>query len=87
MLCALLAPLHLETHFVHTIPWNDVPFLLKCSPKIPYNVYEALRQTDTRCYCVYCNMSGKSGSVLAVIVFTVTCLEKVGWYSLLLCLL
>ena len=32
--CALLAPLHLETHFVHTIPWNDVPLLFKCSPKI-----------------------------------------------------
>ena len=31
---ALLAPLHLETHFVHTIPWNCVPLLFKCSPKI-----------------------------------------------------
>ena len=29
-----LAPLFLETHFVHTIPWNDVPLLLKCTPKI-----------------------------------------------------
>ena len=27
-------PLHLETHFVHTISWNDVPLLFKCSPKL-----------------------------------------------------
>ena len=33
MWCALLAPLHLKTHLVHTIPWNDVPSLFKCSPK------------------------------------------------------
>ena len=33
MLCALLAPLHLKTHFVHQIP-NDVPLLIKCSAKI-----------------------------------------------------
>ena len=33
MWCALLSPLHLEIHFVHTIPWNDVPSLLKRSPK------------------------------------------------------
>ena len=50
MWCALLAPFHLESHFVHTIPWNDVPLLFKCSP-----VYETLRQTDTRCYCSYHN--------------------------------
>ena len=34
MRCALFAPLHLETHFVHTIPWIDVPLLFKGSPKI-----------------------------------------------------
>ena len=32
--CALLARLHLDTHFVYTIPWNDAPLLFKCSPKI-----------------------------------------------------
>ena len=31
---ALFAPLHLETHFVHMVPWNDVPLLFKSSPKI-----------------------------------------------------
>ena len=34
MWCELFAPLYLETHFVHIIPWNDVPLLFKCSPKI-----------------------------------------------------
>ena len=34
MWCAFLAPLHLETHFAHTIARNDVPLLFKCSPKI-----------------------------------------------------
>ena len=34
MWCALLAPLHLETHFVNTIPWNDIPLLFNCSSKI-----------------------------------------------------
>ena len=43
MRCALLAPLHAETNFVHTIPWNDVPLLFKCSPKI---LIESARLSD-----------------------------------------
>ena len=31
MCCALLTPLHVKTHFVYTIPRNDVPLLFKCS--------------------------------------------------------
>ena len=34
MWCAFLVPLRFETHFVNTIPWNDVLLLFKCSPKI-----------------------------------------------------
>ena len=34
MWCALLSPLCFKTDFVHTIPWNDVPLLFKCSSKI-----------------------------------------------------
>ena len=45
MWCALLAILHLKTHFVHTIPWNDVPLLFKCSPKI---LIMSVRHSDKR---------------------------------------
>ena len=31
MWCELIAPLRFETHFVHTIPWNDIPILFKYS--------------------------------------------------------
>ena len=40
---SLLAPLDLETHFVHTVFWNDVPLLFKCSPKI---VIMSVRHSD-----------------------------------------
>ena len=68
MCCALLTPLHLKTHFAQTIPWNDAPLLFKYSPKVPIlNVCEALRQTDTRCYCSYhkfCKADGRSGILM-----------------------
>ena len=43
MWCAFLSPLHLETHFVHTVPWNDVPLLFKCSPK---SIIMSVRRPD-----------------------------------------
>ena len=49
MWCALVAPLRFETHFVHTIPWNDVPLLFKCSPKI---LIISLRRSDKQTHVV-----------------------------------
>ena len=46
MWCALLTPVHLETHFIYRVPWNDVPLLFKCSTINHYNDCEALRQTS-----------------------------------------
>ena len=34
MWCALLSPLRFKTDYGHTIPWNDVTLLFKCSSKI-----------------------------------------------------
>ena len=45
----LLVPLHLETYFVHTIPWNDVPLLFKCSPKI---LIMSVRRSDKQTLAV-----------------------------------
>ena len=49
MWCALLAPLCFETHFVHTIPWHDVPLLFTCSPKI---LIMSVRRFDKRTLAV-----------------------------------
>ena len=49
MWCALVALVCFETHFVHTIPWNDVPFLLKCSTKI---LIMSVRRSDKQTLAV-----------------------------------
>ena len=49
MLCALLAPLRFETHFIHTSPWNDVPLLFGCSPKF---LIMSVRRSDKQTLAV-----------------------------------
>ena len=69
MWCDLRVPLHLETHFVHTIPWNDVPLLFKCSPKI---LIISVRRSDKQTLAVIVSMvkkiakDGKSDMLIPV---------------------
>ena len=43
-------PLHLKTHFVHTIPWNNVSLLFKCSLKL---LIMSVRRSDKQTLAVF----------------------------------